>query len=199
MLYRIPTLRKVRNSTADIFLEIFKFFGQAISENSFKPLIVKVFYLLRMSDDYCLRRAVQGQLSQCNSRNTATFLRAIVKSQKALKGTKVFACECSGRNLKNFSKFAGKSPCWSKVVAWNSLWKSQSCSVNFIKKEAPTESTFKYFPVSFEKNMNTSAWLPLKYCNVKESDGYLEFTYVFFINKCSSLHQNNSDPSGEAW
>ena len=47
--------------------------------------------------------------------------------------------------------------------------------------------------------MNTSAWLPLKYCNVKESDGYLEFTYVFFINKCSSLHQNNSDLSGEAW
>ena len=70
-----------------------------------------------MSDDYCFRRAVQGQLSQCNGRNTAIILRAVVKSHKGLKGTKVFACGCSGRNLKNFSKFTGKSPFWSKVVA----------------------------------------------------------------------------------
>ena len=31
----------------------------------------------------------------------------MVKSQKDLKGTKVFALECSVRNLKNFSKFTG--------------------------------------------------------------------------------------------
>ena len=87
------------------------FFGQTVSQNSSKPLIVKGFYLLRMSNDYCFRRAVQGKLSQRNRRNTATVLRAVVKSLNCLKGTKVFACECSGRNLKSFSKFAGKSPC----------------------------------------------------------------------------------------
>ena len=38
-------------------------FGQAISQNSSKPLIVKGFYLLRMSNDYCLRMAAQGKLS----------------------------------------------------------------------------------------------------------------------------------------
>ena len=57
----------------------------------------------------CFRRAAQRQLSQCNRRNTATVLRAVVKSHNGLKGTKVFACGCSGRNLKNLSKFAGKA------------------------------------------------------------------------------------------
>ena len=80
-------------------------------------MVVKGFYLLRMSDDYCFRRTVQKQLSQCNRRNTATVLRAAVKSRKGLKGTKVFSCECSGKNLKNFSKFSGKNLCWSKVVS----------------------------------------------------------------------------------
>ena len=41
-----------RDSTADIFLQIFNFFGQAILKNSSQPLIVKGFYLLRMSNDY---------------------------------------------------------------------------------------------------------------------------------------------------
>ena len=44
-----------RDSTAEIFLETFIFFGQAISKSSSKPLIVKGFYLLRMSNDYCFR------------------------------------------------------------------------------------------------------------------------------------------------
>ena len=74
-----------------------------------------------MSDDYCFRRAVKGQLSQCKRRNTATVLRTVVKSHKGLKGTKVFACACSGRNLKNFSNFTGKTPCWSNVVALETL------------------------------------------------------------------------------
>ena len=69
-----------------------------------------------MSDDYCFRRAVQRQLSQCNRRNTATVLRAVVKSHNGLKGTKVFACGCSGRNLKKLSKFAGMSPCWGPFI-----------------------------------------------------------------------------------
>ena len=48
-------------------------------------MIVKGFYLLRMLNDCCFRRGAQGQLSQCN------VLRAVVKSHKDLKGTKVFA------------------------------------------------------------------------------------------------------------
>ena len=88
------------------------FFGQAVSQNSSKPLIVKGFYLLRMSNDYCFRRVAQGKLSQRNRRNTVTVLRAAVTSQNGLKGTKVFVYGCSGRNLKSFSKFAGKNPCW---------------------------------------------------------------------------------------
>ena len=39
------------DSTADILLEIFNFFGQAILKNSSKPLIVKGLYLLRISND----------------------------------------------------------------------------------------------------------------------------------------------------
>ena len=85
------------------------FFGQAVSQSSSKPLIVKGFYLLRTSSDYCFRRAAPAKLSQQNRTNTATVLRAVVKSHNCLKGTKVFACGCSGRNLKSFSKFARKS------------------------------------------------------------------------------------------
>ena len=92
------------------------FLDKLISQSSSKPLIVRSFYLLRMSDDYCFRRAAQRQLSQCNRRNTATVLRAVVKSHNGLKGTKVFACGCSGRNLNNLSKFGGKSPCWGLFV-----------------------------------------------------------------------------------
>ena len=97
-------------------MNIQKFFGQTVSQNSSKPQIVKAVYLLRMSNDYCFRRAAQGKLSQRNKRNTATVLRAVVKSHNCLKGTKVFACGCSGRNLKSFSKFAGKSPCWGLLL-----------------------------------------------------------------------------------
>ena len=64
----------------------FFFFGQAISLNSPKPLIIKGFYLHRMSDDYCFRRATQGQLLQHNRRNTATVLIAVVKSHNRLNG-----------------------------------------------------------------------------------------------------------------
>ena len=67
-----------------------------------------------MPDYYCFRRVAQGELSQCNRRNTAIVLRAVVKSHNGLKGTKLFVCGCSGRNfkIKLFSKFAGKSLCW---------------------------------------------------------------------------------------
>ena len=50
---RYPITLFKQDSAADVFLKIFNFFGKAISKNSSKPLIVKGFYLLRMSNDYC--------------------------------------------------------------------------------------------------------------------------------------------------
>ena len=142
--------------------------AELISQNSSKPPIVKNFYLLRMSNDYCFRRAAQKQLSQCNRRITATVLRAVVKSHNGLKGTKVFACGCSGRNLKNLSKFAGKSPCWGPfivklqpVIAYKRL-----LGQLYQKRDAYTETLTQILSVNFEKNINTtintSARLPLK-------------------------------------
>ena len=144
------------------------FFGQAISQNSSKPLIVKGFYLLRMSDDYCFRRAAQGQLSQRNRRNTATVLRAVVKSHNGLKGTKVFACGCSGRNLKNLSKFAGKSPCWGPfivklqpVIAYKRL-----LGQLYQRRDAYTGTLTQVLSVNFETNLNTTI-KPLRDCLLK--------------------------------
>ena len=62
-----------------------------------------------MSDDYCFHRAAQRQLSQCNRRNTATVLRAVVKSHNGLKGKKVFACGCSGRISKIYQNLQGRA------------------------------------------------------------------------------------------
>ena len=55
--------------------------------------------MLRMSNDCCFHRAAQEQLSQCNRRIIAAVLRAVVKSYKGLKESKVFACGCSERDL----------------------------------------------------------------------------------------------------
>ena len=38
------------------------------------------------------------------------------KSYNGLKGTKVFSCGSSGRNLKNVSRFAEKKPCWGPFI-----------------------------------------------------------------------------------
>ena len=100
-------------------------------------------------------------------------MRAVVKSHKGLKGTKIFAYKCFVRNLKNVSKFAGRNLCWSpfivKLKPRIAYKKSQSkgYSGNFIKKETPIQRLlYKCFPVSFEKIMNTilnsSAKLPPK-------------------------------------
>ena len=59
---RCPMILYKWDSTADIFLWIFKFFSdKLISQNSSKPLVLKSFYLLRMWDDYCFGRAAQRQ------------------------------------------------------------------------------------------------------------------------------------------
>ena len=129
------------------------FFGQAISQSNSKPLIVKGFYLLRMSDGYCFRRAVQGQPSQRDRGNIATVLRAVVKSHNRLNGTKVIACGCSRRNLKKFSKFAGKSACWGtfvvelqRLIAYKRL-----LGQLYQKREANTETLTQLLSVNFEK------------------------------------------------
>ena len=126
------------------------FFGQAVSQNSSKPLIVKGFYLLRMSSDFCFRRAAQGKLSQRNRRNTATVLRAMVKSHNCLKGTKVFACKSSGKNLKIFSKSAGKSPSFivnlQPVIAYNRL-----LGQLYQERDTYTETLTQILSVNFER------------------------------------------------
>ena len=148
-----PTTLYKRNSTTDIFLRNNQLsFGQAISQNSSKPLIVKGFYLLRMSNDCCFYRAEQGQLSQCNRRNTATVLRAVVKSHQGLKETKAFSCILK-QTSKILSKFAGKRPCWSPfivklrpVVACKNAKVNKDNWVNFNKKETHTQKLLhKYF------------------------------------------------------
>ena len=90
------------------FKNIQIFFRQAISQNSSKPLIVKDFYLLRMSNNF-FRRAAQGQLLQRNRRNTATVLIAVVKSHNCLKGAKVFACECLEEISNIFHNLQGRA------------------------------------------------------------------------------------------
>ena len=125
------------------------FFGQVVSQNSSKPLIVKGFYLLRMSNDYCFRRAAQGKLSQRNRRNTAAVLRAVVKSHNRLKGRKVFASGCFGRNL----KICREEPVLGSfivklqpVIAYKRL-----LGQLYQKRDAYTETLTQILSVNFEK------------------------------------------------
>ena len=91
-----------------------------------------------------------------NERNVATVLRAIVKSHNCLKGTKVFACGCSGRNLIIFfSKFADKRMCCGPflvklqhVMAYKRLL-GQLCQ----KRDAYTETLTHLLSVNFEKKI----------------------------------------------
>ena len=103
-----------------------------------------------------------------NGRNVATILRAMVKSHNRLKGTKVFVCGFSGRNLKFFSKFAGKSPCWGPFIIklQHVMSYKRLLGQLYQKRDAYTETLTQLCSVNFEKNMNTtintSATLPLK-------------------------------------
>ena len=92
-------------------MNIHFFFGTSYFTKQLQTTDHKGFYLLRISGSYYFFRIAQGQLPQCNRRNTATVLRAVVKSHNDLQETKVFASGYSGKNLKNFSQFVGKSPC----------------------------------------------------------------------------------------
>ena len=106
----------------------------------------------------------------CTRRNIVTVLRTVVKSHKGLKETKVFAFGCFGTNLKNFSKFAGKSPWWSPfivklqpVIALKKN-KAKITRSNLSKRDAYTETFTQVFSVNFEKiyEHDFSARLPLK-------------------------------------
>ena len=110
-----------------------------------------------MSNDCCFRRDAQGQLLQCNRRNTVTVLKTLVKSPKGLNGTKVFACGCFRRNLKNFSKSEGKSPCWSPftvklrpVIAFKKN-KVKITRSTLSKRDPYTETFTQVLTVNFEK------------------------------------------------
>ena len=99
-----------------------------------------------MSNDYCFRRVVQGQLLQCNKRNTATVLRAVIK---VLDRPKLFACGYPGRNPKNFSKLTGKNPCWSPFIlklqpgtAYQTKVQSKGHSGSTLSKKRPLHRDF---------------------------------------------------------
>ena len=150
------------------------FFRQAIWQNSSKPLIVKGFTVFKLLNDCCFRRAAQGQLPQYNRRNITTVLRTVVKSHKGLKRRKGFAYGYFRRNLKNFSKFAEKSPCWSPfivklqpVIAFKEK-QGKDYSVNFIKKRRlhgdSYTSTFCKF---WKKIMKTTILRDCLWNNVK--------------------------------
>ena len=74
----------------------------------------------------------------------------------------------SGRNLKNFSKFAGKSPCWGPFIVklQHGMAYNRLLGQLYQERDAYTETLTKVLSVNFEKNMNTtintSARLPLK-------------------------------------
>ena len=119
MLYRITSLEKTEIVTLSLYVNgtpslsfsyeyskfIFKIFYLLYARYFTKQLQTtdcKGFYLLIMPNNCCFRRAVQGQLSQCNRTNIAAVLREVIKSHnqsQGLKGVKVIACGCSGRNF----------------------------------------------------------------------------------------------------
>ena len=76
-----------------------------------------------MSNYYFFCRAAQGQLSQFNKENNV--LRAVVKSHKCLKGTKVFDfwvfCKKSQKFLKIYRKEPLLGSFYYKAAACNSL------------------------------------------------------------------------------
>ena len=164
MLCRITTLEKSErldslpydfiNGTPPLTYSGYSdFFGANYFTKQLQTTDCKGFFICLECHDYYFRRAAQRQLSQCNSRNTATVLRAVVKSHNGLKGTKVFACGCSGRNLKNLSKFAGKSPCWDPfivklqpVIAYKRF-----LGQLYQKRNAYTETLSQALPVNLEK------------------------------------------------
>ena len=145
-----PAILYAWDSTTDIFLWIFKFFSEKLFHKTapyrwlwkaficLECQIIIVFVVLRK--DICPN--VIGEI--------ATVLKAVWKSHNDPEGTKVFACGCSGRNLKYFSKFAGKNPCYVPFL------------VKLLPVIACTTTTVNFEKKNINTTINTSARLPLK-------------------------------------
>ena len=89
----------------------------------------------------------------------------MVKSQNGLKGTKVFACGSSGRNLKNFSRFAGKNPCRGpfivKLQAVTACYKRLLGQL-FQKRYVYTETFIQVLSLNFEEKVRTRPLPPVR-------------------------------------
>ena len=103
----------------------------------------------------------KGKLSQCNRRNTAIILRALVKSHNGLEGTKVFACGCSGEISIIYQSLQGRARAgvllFQPVIAYKRL-----LGQLYQKRNAYTETFSQALPVNFEKNYEHGQRLPLK-------------------------------------
>ena len=67
--------------------ETFRLFYQTVFlQNSSRPLHNESFWIM---NNYCCGRCVPRQLLKCTWRNTVTFFRTLVESQKRLKGTEM--------------------------------------------------------------------------------------------------------------
>ena len=135
-------------------------------------------------------------------------MRAVVKSHNGLRGTKVIVCGCSRKKSQNIIKIFREEPVlrsfYCKVAACNSL--SEITRSTLSKKRLLSQ----YIDTNVPKNISLlscratpDATLVLKkvktcshWCH-SQIIAVSELTPdIFFINKCSSLHQNNSDYSG---
>ena len=96
-------------------------------------MIVKGFYLHRMSNDSCFRSDAQVQLSQCNARSTV--LTAVVESHGDLKGKKVFAFGFAVRFFKMYREEPVLEFLFIVKLQPGIAWKKQSKSylVNFTR------------------------------------------------------------------
>ena len=130
MLYRITTPEKSERFDLlpydfietgiqrDIFLPILKWFSHKLFHKTApNHWLQKVFICLECQ---IIMVFVELRKKKCrNGRNVATVLRAMVKSHNRLKGTEVFVCGFSGRNLRLF-KF-----CWEEPVLGSFFMKLQ--------------------------------------------------------------------------
>ena len=107
-----------------------------------------------MSVDYCFRKAAQKQLSRCNKRNITSVLKALVKSHNGLKGKKSICLWVFWKNLKNLSKFTGKSPCWDPLIVKLQpvIAYERFLGQLYQKRNAYTETLSQALPVNFQKN-----------------------------------------------
>ena len=91
-----------------------------------------------------------------------------VKLHNGIKRTKVFGCGSSGRNLKNFSRFAGKNPCWGPfIVKLQAVIACYKRLLGQLYQKRYTEILTQALYVNFEKKImiiRTRPLAPLRQC-----------------------------------